>query len=172
MRRESERDAGEAETDEGLGEFSIEDSFKWSLMQVQPGVVALTSVLVDGVPVEAPLFITKGWVDGDGSITGEFTPLGTGDPQTSRKLTQLSKNLNLVHFCMTPVCSVPGNYLAHVQNVFLVRGNELNAETLGYSGQRRWWQLCMEHLGIDVSTSVEQAPAKEKKAAEPPARGL
>ena len=143
------------------------------MMQVQPGVVAISPVIVDGTAVEVPLFITKRWVESDGSIVAEYTSLGTSDPQTSRKLTQVSKTLNLVHFCMTPDCQVPGNFLSHIQKVFLVRGDHMNVDLLGHSGQRRWCQLCSEHLGIDVTASLNPGASEERaeKDTEAPRRG-
>ena len=112
---------GDEVEEEGFGEFEIGDLERWSLIQVQPGVIALIPFEVEGHVIEAPLFITKRWVEGDGSLTAEFISLGTTDPQTSRKLTQVSKTLNLINFCMTADCRTPGNYLSHVQKVFRSR---------------------------------------------------
>ena len=148
---------GEEAEEEGFGEFDVNDPVRWSMMQVQPGVIAVAPVNLEGKELVVLLFITKRWVENDGSVVAEFTSLGTRDPQESRKVTQVSKTLNLIHFCNSSHCAVPGNFLSHVQQVALIRGEKMQRKSLGHSGLRRWIQLCWEHLGCDVSAPPEVA---------------
>ena len=149
MSREGEEVRG---ADESLGHFDIEDKDRWLMMGACSGRVIICPVQVGVRKVSCPFFIKGHSVLEDGSVSIEVISLGTTDSKESRTLTSMNRLLSHAHVRNEVPCQTGGNYICHIMQAEVVLGHELKPELLGSSGHKRWSALCLETLGIDVST--------------------